>query len=213
VVLRAGGRQGRPYHVALLEPDLCRGEVTLDPRLISDTTDPFPLRAPLHELWTQFLLMRGRGALLHSCALLAGGQVHLFAGASGAGKSTIAALLSRRYGTILSDDRVIVRPEGDGFVAYGTPWHGLKPFASPRHGRLASVHFLAHGTRTQRLALPRHEAAARLLSCCFLAGWQPQGTEDLLETCVRIVDSVPCYAFPFTPDDSAPRVAGLEPAA
>jgi hypothetical protein len=211
VVLRAGEPPGRPYHVLRLEPDLVRGEVTLDPTVTGESPEPFLLRAPLHELWTQFLLMRGRGALVHACALLAGDEVHLFAGASGAGKSTLATILADRYGTVLSDDRVIVRPEAGAYRAYGTPWHGDKRHASPRSGRLASVHFLAHSARTQRLTLPRHEAVARLAACCFLASFEPTGIKELLATCVRIVQSVPCYDLPFTPDDSAPRAVGIGP--
>ena len=211
LVLRTGRHPGRAYHALEVGRDLREGQVTLDPAELTDEPDPFALRAPLHELWTQFLLWRGRGALVHACGLLCDNRVHLFVGPSGAGKSTLAGILAGRYGEVLSDDRVVIRPEKAGFCAYGTPWHGEARFASARSGPLTSLSFLMQAPGSQRRVLTHDRAAAQLVANCFMAGWPRGNVKELLEMCVGIVKSVPCFELAFTPDDSAARAAGLEP--
>ena len=211
LVLRAGPHPGRPYHAVELNEHLTHGRVTLDPTPLEDESEPFLLRAPLHELWTSFLLLRGRGALVHACGLLTHQHVHLFVGESGVGKSTLAGILESRFGLVLSDDRIVLRPDGEGFRAYGTPWHGEARFASPKCGKLCSISFLSQSAESQRIRLDPEEAAARLAACSFMAGWPLHGIKDLLATCVVICERTPCYRLDFTPDDSAPAAAGLRP--
>jgi len=211
LVLRAGPHPGRPYHALELNEDLTHGRVTLDPAPLKDELQPFLLRAPLHELWTCFLLLRGRGVLVHACGLRTHQDVHLFVGESGAGKSTLAAILESRFGLVLSDDRIVLRPDSAGFRAYGTPWHGEARFASPESGKLCSIHFLSQAPKSRRTRLDPEEAAPRLAACSFMAGWPMQGIKDLLTTCVMICERIPCYRLEFSPDESAPAAAGLRP--
>jgi len=211
LVLRAGPHPGRPYHTVELNERLTHGRVTLDPAPLKDEPAPFLLRAPLHELWTNFLLLRGRGVLVHACGLLTHHNVHLFVGESGAGKSTLAAILESRFGIVLSDDRIVVRPARGGFRAYGTPWHGEARFAAPSSGKLCAIYFLSHCEVSRCTRLEPQKAAPRLAAGCFMAGWPPQGIKDLLASCVFICKSIPCYRLDFSPDDSAPAAAGLTP--
>src|SRR5947207_3624274 len=69
-----------------------RGTVTVDPRHFPDQTAPaFALDYPLDELVWVHSLARGRGVELHACGVLdAAGRAYVFAGQSGAGKSTTA---------------------------------------------------------------------------------------------------------------------------
>jgi hypothetical protein len=211
LVLRAGPHPGHPYHAVELNEHLTHGRVTLDPAPLKDEPEPFLLRAPLHELWTCFLLLRGRGALVHACGLRTHQDVHLFVGESGAGKSTLAGILESRFGLVLSDDRIVLRPDGGGFRAYGTPWHGEARFASPESGKVCSICFLSQAEKSRRIRLDPAEAALRLAACSFMAGWPLQEIKDLLGLCVVICESTPCYRLDFSPDDSAPAAAGLMP--
>jgi hypothetical protein len=210
LVLRSGESPGRPYHVLELDHDLTRGEVRLDPEELEDGSQRFLLRDPLHELWISFLLMRGRGLLLHGCGLLQEERVHVFLGESGAGKSTLAKILKEHgRGEVLSDDRLIVRQKPPGFVVYGTPWHGEAQFASPRCGPLATVSFLEKAPASGLRGVTGKEAVTRLFQTCFLAGWPRTGLDFVLGTCRDVGTGVACRVLRFCPDESALRAAGV----
>ena len=210
LVLRSGESPGRPYHVLELNQDLTRGKVRLDPQELEDDSRRFLLRDPLHELWTSVLLMRGRGLLWHGCGLLQDGKVHVFLGESGAGKSTLGKIIKKHcQGTILSDDRLVVRPEKKGYVVYGTPWHGEAQFASHRFGPLAAVHFLQKAPKSESCELGPREAVDRLFRVCFLAGWPRTGLDFVLGMCQDVGTGVSCRLLHFCPDESALRAAGV----
>lgn len=209
LVLRAGEHPGRPYHLLELDEDLTRGEARLDPRGLQDRQRPFLLRDPLHELWVCFLLMRGRGLLVHGCGLLQeDGMVRVFLGQSGAGKSTLAALLQEHAcGEILSDDRLIIRPDGQGFAVWGTPWHGEARFASPSMGVLAAIRFLEKAPESRLIELGPKEAVTRLFQACFLAGWPRTGLDFVLRFGVEVATQVDCRVLRFRPDRTAVAAA------
>ena len=93
-----------------------------------------PLGYPLMPLlWTLLLGRLGEdeaGLLCHACGVVTpAGDGLLFAGFSGAGKSTTSRLWRAACpdATVLSDDRVILRRDlssPTGFTLHGTPWHG-----------------------------------------------------------------------------------------
>jgi len=210
LVLRSGEAPGRPYHVLELSRDLTRGEVRLDPQDLEDDSRRFLLRDPLHELWTSFLLMRGRGMLWHGCGLLQDGRVQAFLGESGAGKSTLGNIIKQHCpGTVLSDDRLVVRPGVNGYLVFGTPWHGEAQFASHLVGPLAGIHFLEKSAVSESRELGARETVDRLFRVCFLAGWPRTGLDFLLGMCQQVGASVPCRVLRFRPDESALRAAGV----
>lgn len=205
--------RGRVYQSLLLDEDLTHGEAVLDPSQIAgdDPEVGFALRSPMLQLWISFLLMRGRGLLVHGLGVLGDdGGVQVFAGTSGAGKSTLAnVVVAAGAGRVLSDDRLIVRPAGDGFAVYGTPWHGEARHALNASGRLAGLHFLQQAPVNERSALNPSEAARRLFACCFVAGWPRSGLKHVLDACAGLASAVPCDVLRFTPDSGALRACGL----
>src|SRR5262249_20236905 len=98
-----------PYKTALATGDGAVIEVALNPRSFAPGRTVDPLEYPLDELLVIHYLARERGLEVHACGVRdADGRGYLFAGQSGAGKSTIARLwLGEPAATILSDDRVI----------------------------------------------------------------------------------------------------------
>jgi hypothetical protein len=102
-----------------------------------------PLRYPLDQILMTYLLSQRGGVLLHSAGILCNGKIWLLAGKSRAGKSTSANLLKGLDGVeLVSDDRIIVRKIGDGFVGYGTPWPGEAKIAANKKAPLAGILFL-----------------------------------------------------------------------
>ncbi len=102
----------QPYKTAFFDDTFTRGEIVLAPRILPLHLNP--LEYPLDEVLIANLLARGRGVELHSCAIIDhSGRGRVFAGMSGAGKTTTARLWQPSASGIISDDRVIVR-EQDG---------------------------------------------------------------------------------------------------
>ncbi|MBN1260708.1 MAG: hypothetical protein JXB35_08510, partial [Anaerolineae bacterium] len=123
ILLYADAARSDPDTVAIMQPDFGAGDLYVrrtDPAAEHAIVPPYPL----DEILVVNLLAKGRGVLLHSCAVDDDGHGTLFLGESGAGKSTTARLWSEAGVRVLNDDRVIVRQSGGRFWAYGTPWHG-----------------------------------------------------------------------------------------
>ncbi len=68
-----------------------------------------------------FILLRGKGFILHASASNVGGNAYIFTGKSTAGKSTAMKLLSEKYPP-LADDSIIIRKQNGKFYAYQTPF-------------------------------------------------------------------------------------------
>jgi hypothetical protein len=193
------------YKEARVREDLAAGSIRLARAAHPGGESVYPLQYPLDELLVSALLGRGRGIEIHGCGLAdADGTGRLFVGVSGAGKSTTARLW-RDAGcrTILSDDRIIVRPYGGGFAMYGTPWHGEGCFASPARVRLDRIYFLRHGPANRRVPLAGAGAAARLFRCSFTPLFDEKAIAFSLEFLARLVAAVPCEEFAFVPTPAA----------
>ncbi|MBI2883062.1 MAG: hypothetical protein HYY11_04020 [Candidatus Methylomirabilis oxyfera] len=190
-----------PYKVASFHREFTSGEVTLHRPYFPARRLVYPFEYPLDELLITHLLARGRGVELHACGVVdAQGKGHLFLGQSGAGKSTMARLW-HRHGTVLSDDRIILREVDKRLWMYGTPWHGEAEFACPARAPLTELVFLRHGRSNERVPLGGAEAAARLFACSFPPFYSRGELDFTLRFLEQVVKSVPYYEFRFVADD------------
>lgn len=199
----------RPYRRARLARDFSEGEVVFDAGYLGGVRAVDPLQFPLAELLVVERLARRDGVELHACGLVdERGRGLLFAGRSGDGKTTTARLWARRRGTVvLSDDRVILRRRRGGWRMFGTPWHGEAGFARSQDAPLAAVFVLAHGPRSEAVAVPPAAAVAALLPCALLPFHDPVGAGRGLEVLAEVAGSVPCHRLPFLPDRTAVAAA------
>jgi hypothetical protein len=195
-----------PYKIARFDSTFSTGHVLLSTGYFERRgfDAVYPLQFPLDELLMVHLLSQGRGMELHASALVdASGRAYVFAGQSGAGKSTMARLwIDRPAVTLLSDERVVVRTDGERIVVYGTPWHGDALAASARSGVLAAVFFLSHYSANVLTRTAAPLAAAKLLSCSFLPFHSAEGVDRTAAAAERVAHSVPCYDLGFVPDGS-----------
>lgn len=197
---------GVPYKTARVTSDFAAGEIWLHRPYFQGRGPVYPLEYPLDELLIINVLGQGKGVELHGCGVVdRSGAGYLFAGQSGAGKTTMARLWKdegRGAKTILSDDRVVLRAMGDRIWMYGTPWHGDEPLASPARVPLSHVFFLRHAPRHACAPVNGAPAVARMLACSFLPFHSAPAVEFTLALLEAVGRGVPCHELDFAPHPS-----------
>lgn len=199
-------------HVAEAEPRVCmkmppelnRAEIVIAP--YGDESDPYFLN---HALMIAFMLATSiNGTLLiHASAVLFRGNVYLFQGKSGTGKSTHASLWTRNIiGTeLLNDDHPVLRFSADGTaVAYGSPWSGkthcYRNIAAPIG---AFVRIVRDKDNNLRQLTPLRAYASLTTSVFYMPFVSEELRETRHKTIERLVESVPCYEMHCRPDADA----------
>ena len=164
----------------------------------------FPLRFPFSAILVVNYLASRQGMLLHACAVDDNGLGYTFGGVSGTGKSTMARLWSDTPGArVLSDDCSIVRRIGGEYWAYGTPWTSGLGWAEPDRVSLKAMHFIRHKPKNSLTLLSATEAVKAVIAQPFLAFYERQSLEQMMDFAVEMTKDVPCYDLGFVPDSSA----------
>ena len=192
-----------PYKVANVDRGFTAGEVCLHRPYFPPGQAANPLEYPLDELLLIHLLAAGRGVEVHACGVVAPNrQGYLFVGQSGAGKTTMARLWQNaQAGTVLSDDRIILRKIDGTVWMYGTPWHGEAELSSPDRAPLKAIYLLRHGATNSLVTLRPAAAAAKLVACSFPPFHDSRGLDLTISVLDQVVKSLPCYELGFTPDE------------
>ncbi len=159
----------------------------------------------LDEILAVHLLSMGRGLMFHASGISTqGNRGLLFAGYSGAGKSTIANLwVECSQGAFLGDERIAVRRRGDFYTMQGTAWHGKGRTTVPGEVPLTSLFIIQHSTANWSRRLSIQEASSHLLPHAFLPNWNEKGMAFSLRFLEDLCTSVPCYELGFTPNQDA----------
>lgn len=126
--------------------------------------DPTPLDTPL-RLLLSYLLVQRDGFLIHASGFGDRRGAVIFAGVSGAGKTTSARKFP--YENVLSDDQVAVRRIGARWMAFSLPFVGEYRRAPLRQETPLKRIFLLRkgGADAQVRSIHRAVATARLLAC------------------------------------------------
>ncbi|MDA0323806.1 MAG: hypothetical protein O2923_13990 [Verrucomicrobia bacterium] len=162
-----------------------------------------PLRYPLDQILTNHLLASRGGVLVHGAGAAIGERGLLFAGRSGAGKTTISRQLHERHGLrMLSDDRIVVRERDGALRIFGTPWPGDGGHALNESQPLAALLFLAHGPDNELVELNTPQALERLLPVASVPWYDREAADGTLRFCERLIEGVPTYELRFRPDES-----------
>lgn len=200
--------------ICFMEKDLPRAKVYISPDAdtayeginIKDnrTWSLEQLMRVMGQLITISVLHRYQGLLIHSSGIILDGEGIIFPGISGVGKTTLAKLWQAREGiTVLSDDRVIVRREEEGYFIYGTPWPGEGRMVSCQKAPLKKILFLSKAKGNKLVPLGKRESLRQLITQCFPAIWDREGIDFSLKFCGALVKDIPCFCFGFVPDESA----------
>ena len=152
---------------------------------------------PTDQIVLARVLADRRACFLHSCGVIVDGRGLLFVGHSGAGKSTMMALLAAE-GQALCDDRNIVRIWDEGIRVHGCWSHGEVPIVSAASAPLGAVLFLRKAATNRVVPLAAGEDILRQLLPCVI---KPLVTADWWERTLDVVEGivkeVPCYVVEF----------------
>jgi hypothetical protein len=153
--------------------------------------------SPTDQILLARLLADREGCYLHSDGVNMNGRGFLFAGHSGAGKSTIARQLKDRA-EILCDDRMIVRRWPQGYYIHGNWSHGTMPVVSAGCAPLKGIYFLEKGAGNQAIPITdKMDAISQVLGCLV----RPMVTRDWWEKMLGLIEDlaggVPCYRLEF----------------
>ena len=165
----------------------------------------YPLTLLLWTLLLGRLPAKSGGLLCHACGVrTSSGDGLLFPGFSGAGKSTTSRLwrVAVPGATILSDDRTILRREGDHYFIYGTPWCGEAGEACAERAPLKKILILGRspdGVTTRTVPLSPALAATHLLARTTPPIWDWHGTEAALAFAAGVSASLPISRWDFAP--------------
>ena len=143
---------------------------------------------------------RSSAVLVHAAGGSIDGNGVLFAGQSGAGKSTVSRLLDNGKNVrFLSDDRIVLRRFGTKLSLYGTPWPGDAGVAVNESVPLKAICFLRHADGTSLRRLKPEEILQRLLPVASVPWYESGLTEKTLNLCEFLIDNFPAYELSFHP--------------
>lgn len=201
IVLTRAREGGPVYRVGLFSKDFRSGLIlnaAHEETHLNQEQTIDPLEYPLAEIIMVCLLSKQRGVMAHACGVIADSRGFMFAGNSGAGKSTMAGLWSTRH-QILNDDRIILREIHNELKMYGTPWHGDFSNLSSKSSRIEAIFFLKHGDTNSHKRVTGAGAITGLFSRIFPPIWDPVGSTFTLEFLDKVSTLVPCYELSFQP--------------
>lgn len=150
------------------------------------------------------------GMLLHSSAVVLGGEAYLFSAPCGTGKSTHTALWRKVFGedraVILNDDKPALRLEDGVWYAYGTPWSGKTDQNLNIKVPLKGICILTRSEENHIEPFGGKDAIFALLEQTA----RPQGAEGrikMLTLLDKLLTQVPVWKMGCNMEADAPRVS------
>lgn len=156
----------------------------------------FALKHALTNLYSSFIVYHNWGLLIHSSCAIENGKAHIFAGQSGAGKSTAAKLSFPR--PLLSDEATLVKMTPNKVTVYNSPFRSELQ-ADPFEGNveLASVQILYQALENRRIRSTKPDALLDLMDKVFFWPHSDEETKTIMRLMTMLVKKVPVYELHF----------------
>lgn len=143
----------------------------------------------------------------HSSLIDYRGQGIMFLGPSGVGKTTQAELWNKyRDAVIINGDRVFVQEREDGFLGWGSPWHGSSPYCENANVPINALIILKQDSENFIRELTGFEKAASVSNNVLYPRWLENGMELSLETLDHLLKKIPVYELSGRPDEDAVKL-------
>jgi hypothetical protein len=173
-------------------PASCRGT-------IRQSANPYSIDAVLRIVHTLVLAKQG-GFLLHAASAIRNGKAFVFAGVSGAGKTTIARLAPSDT-TLLTDEISYVRKQKEKYIAFGTPFTGeLAKLGENVSAPVAALYLLAKGSENRIEPITRAEATRAFLANVLFFAEDQELVRLVFDSAIEFVSTVPVWRLTFVPD-------------
>lgn len=166
---------------------------------IRQTANPYSIDAVLRIVHTILLAKEG-GFLVHAASAVRNGRAFIFAGVSGAGKTTISRL-APKDAVLLTDEISYVRKQPGGYSAYGTPFTGeLAKLGENIQAPIAALYLLKQGPENRIDPVSGIEATRALLSNILFFAEDAGLVRQVFDAACEFTSRVPVYRLTFLPD-------------
>jgi hypothetical protein len=179
---------------------------------IRQWANPYSIDAVLRIVHTLVIARQG-GFLLHSASAVRNGKAYLFAGVSGAGKTTISRL-APPDATLLTDEISYVRKCEDGgkvgYTAYGTPFTGeLAKLGENISAPVEALYLLSKGAENRSDPVPVADAGRELLANMLFFAEDAELVRCAFQSACDFVDRMPVRRLTFVPDARVWELIGV----
>jgi len=174
---------------------------------IRQSANPYSIDAVLRIVHTLVLAEEG-GFLMHAASAIRNGKAFLFAGVSGAGKTTIsrlappdATLLTDEISYVRKDVRKDVRKQDLSYVAFGTPFTGeLAKLGENVSAPISALYLLAQGPENRIDPVAPGQAVRELLANVLFFAEDQELVQRSFHAACEFVSRVPVSRLTFVPD-------------
>jgi hypothetical protein len=158
--------------------------------------DELALKHALMNLFSSFIVYHNWGLLIHSSCVIEDGKAHIFAGQSGAGKSTAAKLSFPRK--LLSDEATLVKITQEEVTVFNSPFRSeIEAVQFKGNVPLASVQVLYQALHNSRDKLKKTDALLQLMDKVFFWPHSQEETKTIMKLMTMLVKKVPAYELHF----------------
>jgi len=166
---------------------------------VRQSANPYSVDTVLRIAHSLVLADEG-GFLVHAASAVRNERAFLFAGISGAGKTTMSRL-APPDATVLTDEISYVRRSGPHYRAYGTPFAGeLARVGANISAPLDTLFFLVQGVVNRIEPISQIAAARELLRHTLFFAHDPELVKQVFHSAIEFVSRVNVARLIFTPD-------------
>jgi hypothetical protein len=159
------------------------------------------LKHALMNLYSSYLVYYQWGLLIHSSCVIDKGKAYLFAGYSGAGKSTAAKLSHPRE--LLSDEATIVKITADQITVFNSPFRSeLDRTGAEETCPLAGIYLLNQAIDNHIVPLNKSNGLLNLMDKVFYWYHSSEETGSIFQLLQQVVNSVSVNELHFQKNDT-----------
>ena len=157
-----------------------------------------------NRIGMETLLLQHKGLLLHASLIKYNGRAIAFAGPSGVGKSTQAALWEEHLGAqIINGDRAALRKTPEGWIAFGSPYAGTSGIYKNDSAPLTAIVLLQQSGENRFCRLTAGEAFRYLYPELSVHQWDKNFVAAVTDLCLQLLENIPVYLLECRPEKDA----------